>query len=928
MKNLRTSSDDGGDKIMKQQPNVKRHFKMYKGGKLWLVAGITVAGLMIGGQVASADTTTATDMAKSSQVVTNGTEEAAANSDAKTASDTNTDALTATDTTKADSQTTANTDQSTDKATTGDATAKTDTTDTDAKSTDTTSGNTTKSDDTKDEDTTATDKDATKDSSTTENKTSTDTDTTKSDDKTTGDDTTKGDTTKDDDAKTDDAKTDDGTTKQTVNKDQTLVTTKDGKVSLLDKDGKNVTGWATINNQLYYFGKDNYAVDGLQTIDKTVHYFVKYIAQSGWQKVTTTTKDADGKDVETTLLEYFDPETTYYSRVSGEKFIKNSDGNSGKWYYFSPTTGAVAQGFAKLPDGRIVYYDVDDDANGEGMLHGFDNGIAGGYYFNKDTGALETGLKTIDVKTKFETTANAKTETKTYYFNPTTKSTVTDPISGKTITIAGQMDQAKQGNFNGKWYYFGDDGAMVKSNFAHLKDGRWMYYNADGVLQYGEQYINGKWYYFDKNNGALQIGWFKLPDGRTVYYNVTTDGEKISGDGMLHGIKEVTQEVNGKTETATYYFNQNTGALETGLKTIDGKTYYFDPNAGGKMIKAHEANIAGKWYYFNDKGVRVESAFNQLNDGRTMYYNADGVLQYGEQYINGKWYYFDKNNGAMQIGWFTMPDKNDGRVVYYDLKADGSGYGMLHGVQTITTTDKDGKTTAKTYYFDVNNGARQTGVHFNATTKQLNYFDPKDNGALAADKKVTLSNVTYTADKNGALELKVGENYVAGNWYLYNKDKTLATGFILLADGRTVYYDPSTAIMAHGEKNINGHWYYFDQNDGHMATGITKLSDGRYVFYSKDQSKLGQMQYGEVNDGGYWYYFTPGDGHMVRGWQNLPDGRTVYYNSQGHMLYGFQTINNWKVYFNTTTGALVRYSYVYDGNVRYYARGDGGLTRA
>lgn len=40
---------------MKQQmPEIKRHFKMYKSGKLWLVAGITAASLMVGGQAASA----------------------------------------------------------------------------------------------------------------------------------------------------------------------------------------------------------------------------------------------------------------------------------------------------------------------------------------------------------------------------------------------------------------------------------------------------------------------------------------------------------------------------------------------------------------------------------------------------------------------------------------------------------------------------------------------------------------------------------------------------------------------------------------------------------------------------------------------------------------------------------------------------------
>ncbi|MFT8825369.1 MAG: hypothetical protein ABF536_05470, partial [Liquorilactobacillus mali] len=33
---------------------------------------------------------------------------------------------------------------------------------------------------------------------------------------------------------------------------------------------------------------------------------------------------------------------------------------------------------------------------------------------------------------------------------------------------------------------------------------------------------------------------------------------------------------------------------------------------------------------------------------KTVYYNGNGQMLYGKQFINGKWYTFDKNTGAMK----------------------------------------------------------------------------------------------------------------------------------------------------------------------------------------------------------------------------------------------------------------------------------------
>ncbi|MGJ3939338.1 hypothetical protein ACLOEH_09160, partial [Limosilactobacillus mucosae] len=101
----------------------------------------------------------------------------------------------------------------------------------------------------------------------------------------------------------------------------------------------------------------------------------------------------------------------------------------------------------KLPDGRQVYYDVDNNGNG----------------------AEEVGLKNVNGKY--------------YYFNST-------------------MIKNTEKEVNGSWYYFGSDG-VAKTGWYTLSDGRLVNYNNQGQMYHGEAKINGKWYYFDATSGKV-----------------------------------------------------------------------------------------------------------------------------------------------------------------------------------------------------------------------------------------------------------------------------------------------------------------------------------------------------------------------------------------------------------------------------------------
>ena len=530
-------------------------------------------------------------------------------------------------------------------------------------------------------------------------------------------------------------------------------------------------------------------VNGTESYEQG-HWYLKNSAGqplNGWQNLSDN------------RLAYYSPETNWMQY--GEQNI------DGKWYFFDQVNGDVKTGWYQLPDGRRVYYDVqkgDHAVSGQGMLHGMQT-VADDtyyYYFNPGYGTQESGLKQVNGQT--------------YYFAP------------------AQVRSAEV-NLGGHWYYFKADGAMA-TGFTQLKDGRTVYYNPKGWMQYGEQNINGKWYFFDKVDGHMAKNWFTLPDGRLVYYQVDANG---AGQGMLHGLSEI----NGQK----YYFDPGMGTRRTGLQVVNGKTYYFNP----AMVQTAEVNFGGHWYYFKADGT-MATGFIQLKDGRTVYYNPKGWMQYGEQNIDGKWYFFNQRDGHMAMGWQTLPD---GRKVYYDVDANGQGRGMLHGYNLMGGV---------LYNFDPVYGTLigkvTNDLFYDATTGQLQYYNA--DGKLVKDQAVKLGNQTYQADAQGNLQITGdGEHAINGHWYLYDaKNGKLKTSWQTLVDGRTVYYGPQ-AYMLYGHQTIDGHGYFFNRVNGALTKGW-------------------------LQDGHDWYYYNPNNGQAQTGTATI-NGVTYRFDNSGKQILNY-----------------------------------------
>ena len=96
-----------------------------------------------------------------------------------------------------------------------------------------------------------------------------------------------------------------------------------------------------------------------------------------------------------------------------------------------------------------------------------------------------------------------------------------------------------------------------------LIEGKWYFFNEEGIMQTGWQNVNGNWYYLN-SRGAMQTGWL-LKEGK--YYFLNTDGTMAYGWVNSQG--------------SWYYFQKPDGDMLTNAYAPDGRYV----NAEGVLIQ-------------------------------------------------------------------------------------------------------------------------------------------------------------------------------------------------------------------------------------------------------------------------------------------------------------------------------------------------------
>ena len=265
--------------------------------------------------------------------------------------------------------------------------------------------------------------------------------------------------------------------------------------------------------------------------------------------------------------------------------------------------------------------------------------------------------------------------------------TTANSVSEEPVT--NQPTNYEERNRDNHWYLYNKGTENYYTGFQKLGDGRTVYYNNQGQMQYGQQNITNKWYLFDKVNGAMQTGFQDISEqNKRVYY--AENGQMQYGQ----------QNIGGKW----YLFDKNTGAMQTGFQDISeqNKRVYYAENG---QMQYGQQNVNGKWYLF-DKGTgAMQHGLQYIKEqNKLVFYAENGQMQYGHQVIAGKDVYFNQVTGALVAtdGFLTL-----GKSKYY-FKAGQLVTGIFsvsgkdYGASPLTAIVGDGNILVDSVLYAVN----------------------------------------------------------------------------------------------------------------------------------------------------------------------------------------------------------------------------------
>ena len=168
---------------------------------------------------------------------------------------------------------------------------------------------------------------------------------------------------------------------------------------------------------------------------------------------------------------------------------------------------------------------------------------------------------------------------------------------------------------------------------------------------------------------------------------------------------------------------------------------------------------------------------------------------------------------------------------------------------------------------------------------------------------------------------------IQGKWYYFDQNgnrlqSTIYKGYAFDQDGAMVenswtklynqwyYADPSGRLAQNTWKKINGSWYYFDQT-GSM---LSNTPVGGYLL-----TKSGAMaSQGWQENNHVWYYVLPSGKISQDKWEKI-NGTWYYFDKEGRML----SETTFKGYLFKKSGALAENNWVKIKNTWFYASGSG-----
>ncbi|EGS5728432.1 TPA: cell wall-binding protein [Clostridium perfringens] len=527
-------------------------------------------------------------------------------------------------------------------------------------------------------------------------------------------------------------------------------------------------------------------------------------------------------------------------------------------------------------DGRTIWsYKNKEGKNVVGLAE-----INGDKYFFDEYGRMQTGIiKDYKSNKIYYAESNGvlsnykgwkKIDDEWYYFNGNgTLKTGWLSLGGKRYYLNDQDGNMVIGALaiEGKQYYFNSNGELIKKTGwlkgKNLETGGicWYYFDEEGNLQKGFKNIDGVNYYFTENGFmATGVQNVKQKDGNYKLMLFSENGKFIDKAGWY--------EVKDSSNDSSWYYINSDYTLATGLKEINNKLYYFDPDSGmmisNKLQEVVMKDGSKKDYYFNNNGVALinnEGWQSQKENNKIMWqYLKNEQPVSGLQEINGKTYYFNENTSYMETG---VVDTGKGIYLFDDNGAKVNKTGWIQN---------------KGHWYYLNNDSTVKRDWLNSG---YSWYYLNDNGIMATQWK-KVNDYWYYFGSNGAMQKDWKE--INSNWYYLRNDGIMTTQWEKV--NNYWYYFGSNGAMQKDWKEINNNWYYL-RDDGIMATQWEKVNNYWYYFGSNGAM---QKDWKKINNN--WYYLRD-DGIMTTQWNKIND-YWYYFNDDGKMINN-QYIDGWRI---------------------------------
>ena len=158
----------------------------------------------------------------------------------------------------------------------------------------------------------------------------------------------------------------------------------------------------------------------------------------------------------------------------------------------------------------------------------------------------------------------------------------------------GAMVKKAWVTINNKNYYFASNGKAIRNKIATINKAKYRF-DSKGVRMSGLTRIGTYYYLFGPKTGKMQLGSVKY--GKNYFYFNTKTGRAVTNAW--------------KTIKGARYHYDSQGRRQTGWLIIGSKKYYLDPAKKGAMVTGTK-KINGKTYKFGKKGYVTYNASRNI----------------------------------------------------------------------------------------------------------------------------------------------------------------------------------------------------------------------------------------------------------------------------------------------------------------------------